>query len=127
MNIYIYIYIHTYVYVCVYVYIHIYIYIYIDNNHNNNNDNNNYNNIHLICIFSGKRVYRSKMTVWPLLVTLVTFRYSRSRVSPAAVGKSFSSMKSQLTQPAAQDSDERVLHPVHGGQSPIRPHNAEVR
>ena len=37
-----------------------------------------------------------------------------------------SSMKSQLTQPAAQDSEERVLHPVHGGQSPIRPHNAEV-
>ena len=37
-----------------------------------------------------------------------------------------SSMKSQLTQPAAQDSEERVVHPVHGGQSPIRPHNAEV-
>ena len=34
-----------------------------------------------------------------------------------------SSMKSQLTQPAAQDSEERVLHPVHGGQSPIRPGN----
>ena len=32
----------------------------------------------------------------------------------------------QLTQPAAQDSKERVLHPVHGGRSPIRPHIAEV-
>ena len=27
---------------------------------------------------------------------------------------------------AAQDSIERASHPVHGGQSPIRPHNAEV-
>ena len=27
---------------------------------------------------------------------------------------------------AAQDSIKRASHPVHGGQSPIRPHNAEV-
>ena len=120
----------SYVYVCVYIYIyiyaytHIYIYIYI-----------------LIYAASGApRAAAPSRPRWrprgaagrrPRTCRAVLFFPPRSRqvhdVIPPLISSTIHTKGSRSpTAPAAQDSNERVLHPVHGGQSPIRPHNAEA-
>ena len=54
--------------------------------------------------------------------SIATHSFRQFRQLPPSLHQQFT----QLTQPASQATKERVLHPVIGGQSPIRPHTAEV-
>ena len=60
---------------------------------------------------------------FPLFEFLVPFRqFGQFRQLPPSLHQQFT----QLTQPAAQATKKRVLHPVIGGRSSIRPHTTEV-
>ena len=93
-------YIYIYIYVCIYIYIYIYIYIHI-----------------VVSPSAGDGMSKS-----PPAAQIATHSFRQFRQLPPSLHQQFT----QLTQPAAQATKERVLHPVIGGQSPIRPHTAEV-